>query len=351
MGQSLNGAMKFFIASLPHCLIASLLLQAGPAAVAGLPVDVLHSTGKLPARLVQSIQSPRGFVETSTGVALVLDAGTQSVHAIDAARSRSERIIEVGKEPGHILNPSGFALGPNDILAIADAPGEYGRVQYFGADGQLINLFYLREHPGVRVALGRLSVHGAGPVAFTGRTFVFNTPPAGSLMSEFDSAGQSVRSVGTLRPTGHESDPALHTTLNTGLPLVDPTGGFYFVFETGTPMFRKYDAAGTLAFERHIEGPELDRALQSMPTRWPTRSTASGQWPVAPTLVQTAAVDRSGRLWVTLGAGFTYVYDPRGDKIRTVQFEAAGPLSPISLFFAGRQRLLVTPGCYEFPVE
>ncbi len=49
--------------------------------------------------------------------------------------------------------------------------------------------------------------------------------------------------------------------MNAGLPLVDPTGGFYYVFITGTPLVRKYDSQGTLLFERHVEGRELDDYL------------------------------------------------------------------------------------------
>jgi hypothetical protein len=30
---------------------------------------------------------------------------------------------------------------------------------------------------------------------------------------------------------------------------------------------------------------------------------------------------------------FTYVYNTDGDKVRTVQFTGAGPISPTSLFF------------------
>ena len=36
------------------------------------------------------------------------------------------------------------------------------------------------------------------------------------------------------------------------------------------------------------------------------------------------------------------------DKIRAVQFSAAGIVSPTSLFFSSSGTLLVTPGCYEF---
>ena len=37
-----------------------------------------------------------------------------------------------------------------------------------------------------------------------------------------------------------------------------------------------------------------------------------------------------------------------GDKIRTVQFRAAGLATPNSLFFGKNDRLLVTPGLFEF---
>ena len=68
---------------------------------------------------------------------------------------------------------------------------------------------------------------------------------------------------------------------------------------------------------------------------------------VAPT-VRTAAIDRAGRVWIALVAPFTYVFDRDGDKIRTVQFRAAGIVAPDSLFFTKSGRILVTPGLYEF---
>jgi hypothetical protein len=64
--------------------------------------------------------------------------------------------------------------------------------------------------------------------------------------------------------------------------------------------------------------------------------------------IRTAAVDGRGRLWISLAQPYTYVFDPQGDKIRTVQFRGAGIVSPTSLSFTRTGRLLVTPGCYEF---
>jgi len=113
-------------------------------------------------------------------------------------------------------------------------------------------------------------------------------------------------------------------------------------------MFRKYDSDGGLLFERHVEGAELDAYLGSLPNSWPTRRIVDRQLPLVPPAVRAAAVDPAGHLWVSLSQGYTYVYDAQGDKIRTVRFNAAGGISPTSLFFTNDGRLLVTPGCYEF---
>ena len=56
-------------------------------------------------------------------------------------------------------------------------------------------------------------------------------------------------------------------------------------------------------------------------------------------------------MWVALTVPFTYVYNPDGEKVRTIQFRGAGTLTPISLFFVSPSVVLVTPGCYEFTVR
>jgi hypothetical protein len=184
---------------------------------------------------------------------------------------------------------------------------------------------------------------------FTGSTFLLGRPESGGLFLELDYLGRPTRTIGHTRPTGQEAASDVHLGLNVGMPLVDPTGGFYFVFQTGRPLFRKYDAAGELVFERHIEGVELDGLIQALPTTWPLRDTAAGRMPIVNAIVRTAAVDASGQLWVSLMTPFTYVYDPQGEKRRTIQFASAGgAISPTSLFFSDDGRLLVTPGCYEF---
>src|SRR5262249_53275406 len=150
------------------------------------------------------------------------------------------RVVATGPEWGHILKPSAFAMGSDDIFAIADTPGPFDRIQYFSTSGALLGQFFPPGAPATRLTIGSVILNGIGAMQFTGKTFLFNSPNTGALMMEVSADGHPIRSIGALRPTGHEGDRALHIALNAGLPLVSPVGGFYFVFQTGLPMFRKY---------------------------------------------------------------------------------------------------------------
>jgi hypothetical protein len=209
--------------------------------------------------------------------------------------------------------------------------------------------FAMPGHVEPRVQIGGLVLNGIGSLQYDGTRIYVNQPENGALISAYSTDGVPERSIGRLRATPFESsDPDLHLSFNTGLPVLNPRGGFYFVFQTGEPRFRKYDAKGTLLFERVIQGRELDDWLATQPTKWPTRQKSSRELPVVPPVVRTAAADPAGRLWVSFTLPYTYVFDEDGDKVRVVQFHAAGTLAPTSLSFAGGHRVLVTPGCYIF---
>ena len=313
-------------------------------------VLVLRSTGGLPAHIAGAFQNPLAFQQSDAGQYFVFDRRAHAVYTV--AGDAAKKIVEVGAEEGRILDPSAFDIAPSDgSFVIADAPLSRQRIQAFTASGSRLGGFSLQSKAIPRVTLDTLVLSGVGSVQYTGESLLINQPEAGVLVSELTLHGQTRRSFGRLRATGQEGNPDLHIALNAGLPLIDPTGGFYFVFVSGTPIFRKYDANGALEFERHIEGPELDNYLQNRPTQWPTRKTQDGDTiPLVPPAVRAAGVDRQGRLWIALIQPFTYVYDTSGDKIRTVQFRGAEILAPSSLFFTRDGRILVTPGCYEFKV-
>ena len=326
--------------------VAALALAA--AAPPPSRVDILRSTGGLPAHVAGSFRDPLGFQQTDGGRYFVFDRRAHAVYTIDG--DAAKKIVDIGAEPGRVLDPTAFDLDPSDgSFVVADAPLRRSRVQLFTADGRRLGGFTLAEREKPRLTFGSMVLNGIGTIQYAGGSILINQPEAGALVSELGPYGTPIRTFGRLRATGHEADGNLHLALNVGFPLADPTGGFYFVFSAGVPMFRKYDASGTLVFERHIEGPEVDEYLRTMPTRWPARRTEDGDLlPLVSPAVRTAAVDREGRLWIALASPFTYVYDAAGDKVRTVQFRGASLLSPNSLFFTKDGRVLVTPGCYEF---
>ena len=103
------------------------------------------------------------------------------------------------------------------------------------------------------MVLGGVVLNGIGSLHYTGTSILMSQPDHGALISEYALNGGVNRTFGALRRTGHEDDPEVHLALNSGLPLVDPRGGFVFVFQTGEPVFRRYDQTGKLIFERHIE--------------------------------------------------------------------------------------------------
>ena len=329
-------------------LIVALVLSTATVMYARLKVEVLRATYAIPAHISGSFVEPAGFQQTDGGTYFVFDRRAHAVYTIvdDTAR----KVIEVGSEPGRVLQPGAFDIDPADgSFVIAEAPLLQERVQTFTASGSRMAGFTLPGRALPRIALGTMVLNGIGSLQFTGSTLLINQPERGALVTELQIYGTPIRTFGQLRPTGHEADRDLHLAFNVGLPLIDPTGGYFFVFQAGIPMFRKYDQSGTLIFERHIEGPELDDTVRSLPEEWPRRKTPEGDViPLVPPTVRTAAVDRHGQLWVSLMQPSTYVYDRQGEKIRTVQFRGADIIAPDSLFFTRDGRVLVTPGLYEF---
>lgn len=296
--------------------------------------------------MVGLFREPIGFKQTATGEYYVFDRRGHTVYAVEQAGAKATKLVQIGAEEGRLIEPSAFDVAFNGSFAVADAPNGRERVQIFDAGGVRTGGFLLPGRGASRVVLGTLALSGVATLTFNGKLLLMSHPETGWLFTEYTLTGVPIRSIGQLRGTGHESDRDLHLALNAGIAIADPTGGFYFVFMAGRPAFRKYDARGELVFERVIQGRELDPVVAAIPDRWPRR--AGAELPLVTPSVRTAAVDRSGRLWVSFVRPYTYVFDPIGEKIRTVQFRGAGTIAPSSLWFHADGRLLVTPGCYEF---
>jgi DNA-binding beta-propeller fold protein YncE len=310
----------------------------------------LRSVGAVPAHVAGRFRDAAGFQQAASGQYYVFDRRSHVVFGLDTDLASAWEIVHIGGEEGRIIDPTAFAVEPNGTFVVADAPNNRERIQIFTSAGFRIGGFLLPGRLKTRVVFDNAVLNGIGSLQYTGTTILMSQPETGALITIYALNGGVHRTIGALRRTGHEDDRELHLALNSGIPLVDPTGGFYFVFQTGEPVFRKYDADGQLVFERRMQGREIDELVANLPSTWPMRKTDEGEVPLVRPTIRTASVDRAGNLWVAFVIPYTYVFDRDGDKVRTVQFRGAGVIAPTSLFFGTNNRVLVTPGLYEFAV-
>jgi len=328
-----------------HRYLEAFLLAVLLTAPVALEIEELRATGSLAPHLAAAFDEIAACQFSPSGDYLIFDRRAHAVYTIARGTETPKRIVQIGSESGRIIRPTAFDSAPDGSFVVADAPGDRQRVQFFSATGASLGGFTMPGRGVPQITLGDLVLSGLGTLEYTGQSVLISQPELGSLVVEYVATGSPLRTFGELRQTGQESDPQVHAALNVGITIVSPTGGYYFVFLSGVPMFRKYDAAGKLVFERHIEGVEIDPYIKRLPTTWPRKR---GEFPLVPAIVRTAAVDPDGNLWISLAVPYTYVYDPSGDKRRTVQFRGAGIISPTSLFFARNHRVVITPGCYSF---
>jgi len=309
-------------------------------------LETLKAVSSLAPHVVGLFREPIGFKQTANGDYYVFDRRGHTVFRVDADGNAATKLVQIGAEDGRVIEPSAFDVAANGSFAVADGPNGRERVQIFDAAGIRSGGFLLPGRGAARIVLGSMALNGVGTLAYNGRTMLMSHTESGWLMTQYRLDGTPIRSIGQLRKTGYESDRDLHLAMNSGIPLADPTGGFYFVFMAGAPAFRKYTESGELLYERVIQGREIDPLVEAIPDRWPRRS--GSELPLVAPTVRTAAVDRAGRLWVSFVIPVSYVYDTTGEKTRTVQFRGAGIVSPSSLSFGENGRIFVTPGCYEF---
>jgi hypothetical protein len=338
------------LTSLVVALFASALAAPQAPRLSSGQTDIVRSIGGLPAHIAGAIDDISACHLSPEGDFLIFDRRAHAVYLAAPGADLPRKIVQIGAEPGRILRPSAFDSAPsNGTFVVADSPGGHPRFQFFFYTGASLGGFTLPGAEVPQITIGDVVLSGIGSVRYTGRSLLVSQPQIGALVTEYAVNGDTLRTFGELRPTGQEKDPDVHVALNAGIALPNPEGGYYFVFISGVPMFRKYDAQARLIFERHVEGVELDPSVRGLPTTWPKRKVGGDELPIVPATVRTAGVDPDGNLWISLTVPYTYVYDGNGDKKRTMQFAGAGVLAASGFFFTKNARVLVTPGCYLFP--
>ncbi|MGE0450072.1 MAG: hypothetical protein AB7Q29_10885 [Vicinamibacterales bacterium] len=325
-------------------LVAALLCASAAAAIGP---EVLQPFRSIPPQIAGRFREARGFQQSATGQYYVFDRRAHMVYGVDQRFEGLWEIVQIGAEPGRVLDPTALAVAPDGSFVVADAPNALARIQVFTPAGFRIAGFAIDQAARPRLMIGNMVTSGIASLQYTGTSILLSQPETGALISEYTVTGQPSRAIGALRRTGHEDDRDIHIALNSGIPLVAPSGGLWFVFQAGLPVFRRYGEGGDLQFERQMQGLELDEVIATLPSTWP-RNPLDGELPLIRPTVRAATVDRAGRLWVSFEAGFTYVFDADGDKVAVLRFRGAGEVSPTTLFFGNDNQLLVTPGLHEF---
>jgi hypothetical protein len=328
--------------------LALLAIVAIAAVRVPLDPEERQSAGSLPAYVAGAFEELAACHLGPSGEYLLFDSRAHAVYTYTRGAAAAVKIVQIGAEPGRILRPSSFDSAPDGTFVVTDAPLNQPRIQFFRTDGLSFGGFTMPGREVPQITFGEAVLSGIGSAKYTGNSVLVSQPEVGALVTEYEVTGATRRTFGELRATGQERDPAVHLALNAGLVLPIPKGGYFYVFLSGVPMFRKYDGAGKLVFERHIEGVELDSYEHVMPTTWPRRSEGGREIPIVPAMLRAAGVDPDGNLWISTIAPYTYVYDASGDKRRVLQFRGAGIVTPTSFFFTKDHRVLLTPGCYAF---
>ena len=297
------------------CLLPLLAAaQILPRGASSGQVETLHAVGGLPPQICNVFREPLAIQQAASGVYYVFDRRGHAVYSVDPDAQGVRKVVEIGGEMGRVLEPTAFDVGRDGTFAVADAPQGRERLQVFDFAGNWVTGFTLPGRAETRISINGLALGGVSTLAFLGRSIVLNQPETGALITEYGLAGTPLRGIGNLRQTGHEADRQLHLAMNTGIPVPHPDGGYFFVFYSGAPTFRRYDAKGGLLFERMMQGRELDPVLEQMPQTWPRRKVSGGELPLVVPTVRAAAADAAGNLWVSFVVPYSYVFSSDGEK-------------------------------------
>ena len=296
-----RGSMPSFLRPVIALTLPLAIAASARFAADTLPVDTLQAIGGLPAHIAGAFTDMGACEQTPAGDYFVFDRRAHAVFTIPAPFEAAREIVRIGAESGRLLRPTAFALADDGSFVVADAPG--GKAPDPGVPDlrrqrrRLPALDPRRPDDGH----GQLPAKRHRVACVHGQ--VDRHQPAGARRARLGVRDgrppRCARSASCARPATNRT-ASVHLALNSGIPIVNPLGGYYFVFLGGTPLFRKYDARGALLFERHIEGVQVDEYLRSMPTSWPRRRTEDGTIPIVQPGIRAAAADLDGNLWVSL---------------------------------------------------
>ena len=235
-------------ATLRRAALAVFATLLASSVLLALTPEVLNSTGAVPPHIAGRFRDARGFQQSAFGQYFVFDRRGHRVYGIDEAQASVWEIVQLGPEEGRIIDPTAFSVASDGTFVVADMPEKQERIQVFSPVGFRIGGFLLPARTEPHFTYDGVVLSGIGSLQYTGSSILLSQPENGSLVTEYGLDGQTIRAFGDLRATGHEDDREVHLALNGGIPLASPDGGYFFVFQQGLPVFRKFGSTGRLVF-------------------------------------------------------------------------------------------------------
>src|SRR5262249_42765534 len=147
------------------------------------------SIGAVPPEIAGHFREPAGFQAAASGQYFVFDRRGHTVYGIDAQRSSMVPIVQIGSEPGRIIDPTAVSVAADGTFVVADAPNNRERIQIFSPVGFRIGGFLLRGRLRPRVILDHLVLGGIGSLQYTGRSILISQPDTGALINEYTLSG------------------------------------------------------------------------------------------------------------------------------------------------------------------
>lgn len=173
--------------SLLFAVVAALLSSLTLLAIAP---EVLTAVNAIPAHISGRFRDPRGFGQSAFGQYFVFDSRGHTVYGVDEAMDSVWPIVEIGAEPGRIIEPTAFAVAADGSFVVADAPRGQGRIQVFTPAGFLIAGFLLPGEVRARLTLGGSVISGIGTLQYTGASILISQPEFGALVTEYTPDGR-----------------------------------------------------------------------------------------------------------------------------------------------------------------
>ncbi len=178
--------------------IAALLLAT--AGVCAITIETLQPVRSVPPEIAGRFRDPRGFQQSASEQYFVFDRRAHEMWGIDPRLEGPFRIVEIGGEPGRIIDPTSFAVAPDGTFVVADAPRGLARIQSFTAAGVRTGGFFLEQAGRPRITIDNTVISGIGSMQFTGRTVLLSQPEHGSLVSDTPSTGSRAAALARCAP-------------------------------------------------------------------------------------------------------------------------------------------------------